>query len=389
MSWNLRNRTSRAESPDRWSGATDSRDAGDTDGWYAPQNRAPAWQRGGSARGAHPDDGYHAPRSGAEPRDARHEREVARAQLDDVADALGRLMQPPEAAPASGANRHARRAAASRARTEGRAPARAPRQTAASASGDMRTSRIEAVLGALDRLDRRVEDLAHTTPEAVRGRHEEPAGARGIWSEPEPSDFAAADHEADHDAWRDHDAYGPRDDYRPRDAYREGDDARGRDARRGRDFHSHDRRPARAERMAAHTGAFHDGGDDLRPLIQDLARRIDGAEGPRAAELSTLRGEIGELRAMLMESLRSERNRPQPRDMGEMRRLSDAVERLRADRGDMRLLNDLRDEIADLRATIGQSNVDGTLKTLESGYAHLVQRLDELGRGRHRLACHG
>ena len=151
MSWNLRNRTPRGESPDRWNGAADDRDAGDADGWYAPQNRAPAWQRGGGARNAHPDASHGVPDPGAEFREARQEREIARAQLDDVADALGRLMQTPEAASATGANRHARRAAASRARselrTEGRAPARSPRQTAAPAGGDMRTSRIEAVFG--------------------------------------------------------------------------------------------------------------------------------------------------------------------------------------------------------------------------------------------------
>ncbi|MAA99047.1 MAG: hypothetical protein CMN86_12225 [Stappia sp.] len=368
MSWNLRNRTSRGESPDSWNGAADGRDVGEADGWYAPQNRAPAWQRGGGGRNAHPDDGYRAPRPGAELREARQEREIARAQLDDVADALGRLMQSPEAAPAAGPNRHARRAAASRTRSEARAPARSQRPTAAPSGGDARTSRIEAVLGALDRLDRRVEDLAHTTEESVAVADEAPAGANGIWHQPDPRDYAPSD--ADYDAWRD------------QDDFRSGDNRRGRGDYGSRDtYRTREARMAPRERMA-HDAMAHGADDDLRPLIQDLARRIDGAAGPRAAELSTLRGEIGELRAMLMESLRSERGRPQPRDTGEMRRLSDAVERLRADRGDMRLLNDLRDEIADLRATIGQSNVDGMLKTLESGYAHLVQRLDELGRGR-------
>src|SRR5690606_29989891 len=50
---------------------------------------------------------------------------------------------------------------------------------------------------------------------------------------------------------------------------------------------------------------------------------------------------------------------------------------LRADRSDLRLL---RKEIADLRSFVGQSNVEGMLQSLESGYAHLVQRLDEMSR---------
>ncbi len=33
MSWNLRNRTSRGESPDSWNGAADGRDVGEADGW--------------------------------------------------------------------------------------------------------------------------------------------------------------------------------------------------------------------------------------------------------------------------------------------------------------------------------------------------------------------
>ena len=72
-------------------------------------------------------------------------------------------------------------------------------------------------------LDRRVEHLAHTTPEMAPEPDEAPAGAKGIWREPDQRDFATAD--ADYDAWRDHD------DVRSHDAYSGRDDHRARDIR--------------------------------------------------------------------------------------------------------------------------------------------------------------
>ncbi|WP_417773547.1 peptidoglycan-binding protein [Stappia sp.] len=384
MSWNVRNRTSRGGASERGQGPVHDHDlpVGE-DGWYAPQNRAPAWDRppqdAGRHWSGHPEDiarDRYEDHGGA-----RSERARARAQLDDVADALGRLMDRPDdtraapdttfhadpyARPAEpGPNRQARRAAAARGRGD-RRPAAASgvppmsAQQGARPSGDARTSRIEAVLSALDRLDRRVEDLSGAAP-AARVAAETQEG----YYAPRPRAATSGRGAATAAAYAREAA--PRYDERAAPATDDYDT--------GFDYEEA-RLDARFEERAAAPA------DDLRPLIQDLARRIDGANGPRDAQLSTLRREIADLRAALSEGLRAERARPAGRDASEMRRLSETVERLRADRGDMRLLQDMRAEIADLRKTIGQSNVEGMLQSLESGYAHLVQRLDEVARAR-------
>lgn len=353
MSWNARHRTQGGTDPE----AAHGRDpAGDADSWYEPRRRAPAWS------------GERAAPLPADPRGSQArapERARAREQLNDVADALGRLMDAPAAAPRrtmaeapplaqAEPNRHARRAAAARARSE------RPAQPV-----DARTSRIEAVLGALDRLDRRVEDLSQA-----------PAGRRAPRSRATPVGEAHAYPPEEHDvAGYEYDDYPA-----PGDTY-----ATAYDAADTYDDYVEDyappRRPLREDpRPAVRSAPKAD--DDLRPLIRDLAHRVERAHGTRDERLDVMRREIGELRAVLMESLRAERTRPASRDTGEMRRLSEAVERLRADRTDTRFVHEVRAEISDLRAMIGQSNVDGMLQSLESGYAHLVQRLDELARDR-------
>ncbi|WP_417766800.1 peptidoglycan-binding protein [Stappia sp.] len=354
MSWNARHRTQGGTDPE----AAHGRDpAGDADSWYEPRRRAPAWS--GERAAPLPTD----PR-GSQAR--APERARAREQLNDVADALGRLMDAPSAAPRrtmseapvaaqAEPNRHARRAAAARARSE------RPAQPV-----DARTSRIEAVLGALDRLDRRVEDLSQTSAD-----RRSPRSSRAVPVEeahaytPDEQDVAGYEYD-DYPALEDSytNTYDVADAY---DAYVED--------------YAPPRRPRREDsRPAGRPDAKVD--DDLRPMIRDLAHRVERAHGTRDERLDVMRREIGELRAVLMESLRAERTRPASRDTGEMRRLSEAVERLRADRTDTRFVHEVRAEISDLRAMIGQSNVDGMLQSLESGYAHLVQRLDELARDR-------
>lgn len=377
MSWNARHRSERGLPQEDGYG----REAHDEpESWYEPRRRAPA----------------------ADPQ--RGERARAREQLNDVADALGRLMDTPQPAPAKApaGNRQARRAAAARARTERPAT---PAAQAPAAAGS-RSGRIEAVLNALDRLDRRVEDLSHeaeadqrtlrparaaAAPAPARSparssaqaprRAAPPPPARDEWSE----DWQDEGYEASHDPRRDA-GYGAR----HVDAYDDGEagyaDMPDDDYADGRAT-----RPApRGDWREAHEGEYRRPAgwrderpeEDLRPLIRDLAHRVDRATGARDDQLGVLRREIADLRGFLTQSLRAERERAASRDGGEMRRLSDAVERLRADRGDMRLVREVRAEISDLRSMIGQSNVEGMLQTLESGYAHLVQRLDEMSRDR-------
>ncbi|GGE93290.1 SEL1-like repeat protein [Stappia taiwanensis] len=380
------------------------------DAWYEPQSRAPLWQGGASASAQASDDG------------ARSDRARARDQLSDVADALQRLMDvPATTTEAAAPNRQARRAAAARARGERGTSERQPAPSAAPVPADARTSRIEAVLKALDRLDRRVEDLSHAAPaqdHAPQSPRETDSRERfGRYQPAASSDAGYADGYAEGSALG-----GYEDDRRSADRYyaegrysdvrsgyadtRPGDDGRyapSRDAagqgrahemspRERADRDGDDRygggygygradaafapsRPREAGDLASDLGA------GLRPLFQDLSRQIDAARAPQEEALGVMREDIGALRAVLMDSLANDRNRAAPRDTGELRRLSDAVERMRADRSDLRLARELRAEIGDLRALIGQSNVDGMLKSLESGYAHLVQRLDELARG--------
>ncbi|WP_037547536.1 peptidoglycan-binding protein [Stappia stellulata] len=359
MSWTARYRTPRGTQPE-----TDPRHGaeGPDDAWYEPHHRAPAW------RGA-PQPAASAPLPG---------RARAQEQLSEVADALERLMDPAspaqpayDAAAQSAPNRQSRRAAAARARTEQRP---APTRDAAPQSvDDARTSRIEAVLGALDRLDRRVEDLS----QSADTRELEDAAPHGRRPAARPAPRPAPEPTYDDDDVDGYDGYAPAPAparRRPVSAYRDEAPA----YRDGAPVYDDDE--AAPRRAPGSRSA--DLGEELRPLFNDLARRIDEANDPRDEALSTMRRDIQDLRAALVESLRVDRNRAPSRDSGEIRRLSEAVERMRTDRADMRLSREMRAEIADLRALIGQSNVDGMLKSLESGYAHLVQRLDELARDR-------
>lgn len=116
-----------------------------------------------------------------------------------------------------------------------------------------------------------------------------------------------------------------------------------------------------------------------RQIYNDLSRRIDALRKPHQETLDVVRREIGALRETLQAWPDRDRGREE-RDRQEMRRLSEVVERLRVDRTDDRQARELRAEIADLRNLVSTTNVDGTLKTLEMGYAHIVQRLDELSR---------
>ncbi|NVK34060.1 MAG: SEL1-like repeat protein [Rhodobacteraceae bacterium] len=114
---------------------------------------------------------------------------------------------------------------------------------------------------------------------------------------------------------------------------------------------------------------------------RDLGRRIDSLREPQVEAWNMVREELGSLREAIGDVAAAPSVVPRARKQNaELRRLSDMVERLRTEQQDQRLAKEIRKEVADLKKLVGLTNVDGTLKTLEHGYAHILQRLDELTR---------
>ncbi|WP_428687873.1 peptidoglycan-binding protein [Roseibium sp.] len=245
--------------------------------------------------------------------------------LDAVADELDRLLTD---------NGEAEPVRASR----GRRPVR---QRRAPSGG----STMEDVLGALDRLDQQVQGLsgreddeyAAAAPSRRRpGRY----AIDALQDEThEPLDHDYFDGEGD-DGY----GYGEYDDYPPQ---------RQRGARARRDASMH--------------------------VYKDLGRRIDALRAPQEKALNQVREELGSLREALGGISRGT-NETVSRQNAELRRLADMVERLRVDKKNDQFAKEIRREVADLKAMVGRTNVEGALQTLEHGYSHILQRLDELSR---------
>ncbi|MCX2723640.1 peptidoglycan-binding protein [Roseibium salinum] len=307
----------------------------------------PAWKKheaGRRSRDAHESDGYYdAPqREAARNRIERLTRTATALgggydtrldepddDLDAVADELDRLLSDQEkvAAPRSAAPRPDR-------------PSRSPRRRA-----PVRDTGLEDVLGALDRLDQQVQGLAgedddyddeepYRAPERPRRR---------------PGRYAL-------DALRE-DAY-------PEggDDYYDDEDERGY----GRDYPPRER-VGRARR------------EESMHVYKDLGRRIDALRAPQEKALDQVREELGSLRDVLGGFSRGT-NETVSRQNAELRRLADMVERLRVDKTHDHLAKDIRKEVSELKSMVGRTNVEGALQTLEHGYAHILQRLDELSR---------
>jgi len=209
----------------------------------------------------------------------------------------------------------------------GRRPAprrRAPRQETG----------MDDVMGALDRLDEQVQGLAqHDDFEEPAPRRQRRPGSYAIDNLPDDDHYADEQDEFD---------------YAPRS---------------GR----HGERSARASRDAS----MH--------IYKDLGRRIDALRAPQEKAFNQVREEIGSLRDALGGLSRGTSDTVS-RQNAELRRLADMVERLRADKKNDQLAKDIRKEVADLKDMVGRTNVEGALQTLEHGYAHILQRLDELSR---------
>ncbi len=140
--------------------------------------------------------------------------------------------------------------------------------------------------------------------------------------------------------------------------------------RRVRDL-SDDRPRARAAAL------LDDDLDDLRAAPRGRAARdLDPAPRPRRDESALVVSEIRALRAFL------ESRAGEGADVsGEIRRLAAKIDRLAETRPDGEEIESLATELGRLRDVVLQSNVEGSLKSLEAGYGQIVDRLDGLERG--------
>lgn len=249
--------------------------------------------------------------------------------LDAVADELDRLLTERGESPASAGKRKERP----------QRQRRRPRDT-------LRDTGIHDVMGALDRLDQQVQGLAGPDDYEI----DEPAGHR-------PGRYAL-DRLSEED---DHYGHYDNDDYDDLDV----DEDNHRDYRRSR------RRPSGSRQSADRDASLH--------VYKDLGRRIDALRKPQEKALEHVRGELGALRDALG-GLAQGTNETVSRQNAELRRLTDMVERLRNDKHNDKLAREIRKEVADLKGMVGRTNVEGALETLEHGYAHILQRLDELSR---------
>lgn len=214
--------------------------------------------------------------------------------------------------------------------------AEAPRQDDRLA--DRPDDRLDDVLGALERLDRQVQDMAGN-----------------------------ADYEDDFDDLYESDV---EDRFKgSRKAAYEPDDV---DDMEPDDYDERPRKPARRRsRRRSPDPAIH--------IYKDLGRRIEALRQPQEEAYGRVREELGSLRDALGGYSRGTHEKVGRQNV-ELRRLADMVERLRADRDDDLLAKDIRKEISDLKSMVSRTNVEGSLQTLEHGYAHILQRLDELSR---------
>ncbi|ASP36427.1 peptidoglycan-binding protein [Labrenzia sp. VG12] len=212
----------------------------------------------------------------------------------------------------------------------GRRPA--PRRRSA-----RRETGMDEVMGALDRLDEQVQGLARgdDMDERYENAPRRPRRAGGYAIDNLPEEDHYEDEEDDFD-------HAPR-------ANRLGR----RGARENRDASMH--------------------------IYKDLGRRIDALRAPQEKAFNQVRDEIGSLRDALG-GLSRGTSETVSRQNAELRRLADMVERLRADKKNDQLAKEIRKEVADLKSMVGRTNVEGALQTLEHGYAHILQRLDELSR---------
>ncbi len=117
---------------------------------------------------------------------------------------------------------------------------------------------------------------------------------------------------------------------------------------------------------------------DVERHFKSLAEKIDTLrQGDAEAAINRLHREIASLRG---EVERRDSLGLSESDAAMIRELGRKVDDLSSSQPDLRTVEALRDEIVDLRQSVISNNVEGTLHSLESGYQHIVERLDELRR---------
>ncbi|SHL53634.1 localization factor PodJL [Roseibium suaedae] len=114
-------------------------------------------------------------------------------------------------------------------------------------------------------------------------------------------------------------------------------------------------------------------------IYKDLSRRIDALRKPQEEAYKMVREELGSLKAAIG-TYTAGTDEKVGQQNSELRRLAEMVSRLRVERTDDTFAREVRKEVAELKTMVGRTNVDGALKSLEHGYAHILQRLDELTR---------
>lgn len=103
----------------------------------------------------------------------------------------------------------------------------------------------------------------------------------------------------------------------------------------------------------------------------DTLRQSEDRDGSAAliAEIRTLRG--------LVET----RSGADAGVAGEIKRLAGRIDRLAEQRPQREVIESVATELGRLRDVVMQTNVEGSLRSIEEGYGHIVDRLDDLKRG--------
>lgn len=137
-------------------------------------------------------------------------------------------------------------------------------------------------------------------------------------------------------------------------------------------------RPAPPSHAAPHTAPASEGTvpQDVEKHFEALAARIDGFRAPQEKAIAELKRDIGALRHEVADN-RQAVPASAPEDIT---RLNAAVDELRQSQIDRGQVDAVRAEIHALREIIQDSNQAGMVQSLERGYSHIVQRLDELSR---------
>ena len=271
-------------------------------------------------------------------------------ELEAVASELDRLLSKRNGAAASGRRK--------------RAAGRPEREVAESRPRD--EGRLDQVIGALEKLDRKVEGMV----------------SRPLNSDHGDDLYRPYDEEDDHGMDDVDDDFDPQSDY----AYDDDEDDYGQEDHDEGSYAYADPRsrmphapefPRKAERH--NRPAYASASRAERGDYTDLGRRIDALRKPQVEAFNMVRQELGSLRDAIGGYSTVTQDRVGKQN-AELRRLANMVERLRVEKQDDRFAKEIRKEVAELKSLVGRTNVDGTLKTLEHGYAHILQRLDELTR---------